>query len=1291
MNNEFKKSKKGKDTVYTLESASGGATGAGAIASVSSPIGGIRRRGDNLIAQEGDKDTTVTVPVTQKPRQGPLKPQTGAGAHRDKKKEQKQGKEKHRKPFYEDHEVEMASGELQGIAKNAVKLLNLVRQYGERGDLAAWQQSKITKAADYLNSVLQNLDSKQNPLEDHSTVGGWGKGSYDSYAGTRHGRGVMELKEPSGTMFLKFRIKNLPNDDKMVYAYGGFGTTPKDITAGNAKIKPFGADDAADVIAKIRSILSDREFVGVEKIVLDIPNSLMGPLGKVVDYAERDERVDLYSGSGLEDEPDSRSGGKVIGIDPEGKRINREPAKAQVGGSSRGVASTGMVTVQGSRDGQQLIQALMSQGRLSRDTKVQGSNVTLRHDDYKKILDVLGNDRFQAMFRKVGSVAEAKPGWMLKQDPKLGAKVKAKTDLAKKRQAAYGDPSAGKSIEKNKEQGMAEGSLEEVDRRGFLKGLGAAAVAGAAGVSTKADAQEVTQWTKYATDLAVRTMSRIHQDTGYDLRNWLVTNVSNWVTDYCSRTNSYNAKNVIDYCNQQGLEASGLDKQNALVTAFLTNMKNRYQDFLSAYRAALTEKTQEYNKELQKSQNQKQEMGGLEGKDFDILVEALMLYALSKDYASDPSASFSQIHKDVSASIGRFIRTHNNKEYVNSIFAKVKNVLDNKIKPNKEVYLNEVNRAGRLAAQTIANLDKLSSSKEPEFKEEQGVAEGDPGAKYRVKSIGRDAKGDYYISPSTGKKVYKKANQGDHENPNTGEIKPKVKESNYGTGQESFTAEIRNPAYDPRIHKDPNSEPFATIEVEITYNVEEEHGQYSISLDSVVDTYTGQPVDINKLNYNQLEDMADNDYRKKLQRSRGQRDHDDFFEDTYLSALDSKLAEAVQAKPWSAADIRSGRGRHLEPGDFEKTSNTPIKPRPDLEKFRADRAAGRIPPAKPGGMLDRVRSTLPKEGWEDEAENFNKFVEYATNRLSSTPPGATRWAMAQKLSALETKEFGSELLGKNKITSTIDGILDNLKDKETSPNASLRPGHISTPFGSVANPDKPEIDTSWSVTPAGKEWLKMAEQELRDAITKGTDELYRVAVALSKDQSNKFGSNNKLITGEPLTHEIALIKNRITDELKAQYRQRAADDSDYDDTPVPDSMLDDLEELATTHPEKFKQAIEAFIKQETGIDIPDMTVNQLLEFVRDLKENPPEDFETAVTNWLKDTSKDKQSSDLYMSELATKVAEKLNPQADVGVWVKDFQRANPNKYHQFKNKTPQKKAQMAVAAHYAANEPSKKK
>jgi hypothetical protein len=65
----------------------------------------------------------------------------------------------------EDHEIQMASSELQSIAKNAVHLLDLVRKYSEEEGLDAWQQSKITKAADYLNSVLQSISGEQTNLE----------------------------------------------------------------------------------------------------------------------------------------------------------------------------------------------------------------------------------------------------------------------------------------------------------------------------------------------------------------------------------------------------------------------------------------------------------------------------------------------------------------------------------------------------------------------------------------------------------------------------------------------------------------------------------------------------------------------------------------------------------------------------------------------------------------------------------------------------------------------------------------------------------------------------------------------------------------------------------------------------------------------------------------------------------------------------------------------------------------------------------------------------------------------
>ena len=54
-------------------------------------------------------------------------------------------------------------------------------------------------------------------------------------------------------------------------------------------------------------------------------------------------------------------------------------------------------------------------------------------------------------------------------------------------------------------------------------------------------------------------------------------------------------------------------------------------------------------------------------------------------------------------------------------------------------------------------------------------------------------------------------------------------------------------------------------------------------------------------------------------------------------------------------------------------------------------------------------------------------------------------------------------------------------------------------------------------------------------------------------------------------------------------------------------------------------------------------------------------------------------------------AEKLAATADVGDWVTDFKAADPNKYHQFKNKTDIKKQQMAVAAYYDSKQPKSKK
>ena len=78
----------------------------------------------------------------------------------------KQIREEHQKidsQIVEDHEFSMARSELKSIISNAQNLLGKLK--GE-GDLEAWMQSKITKAADYLTAVHDNIASGEAELKE---------------------------------------------------------------------------------------------------------------------------------------------------------------------------------------------------------------------------------------------------------------------------------------------------------------------------------------------------------------------------------------------------------------------------------------------------------------------------------------------------------------------------------------------------------------------------------------------------------------------------------------------------------------------------------------------------------------------------------------------------------------------------------------------------------------------------------------------------------------------------------------------------------------------------------------------------------------------------------------------------------------------------------------------------------------------------------------------------------------------------------------------------------------------
>lgn len=57
-----------------------------------------------------------------------------------------------------DHEVQMARSDLYKAGKYAIDLHNMLKTVGEAHGLEGWVQAKITKAADYLESVYHYLD-----------------------------------------------------------------------------------------------------------------------------------------------------------------------------------------------------------------------------------------------------------------------------------------------------------------------------------------------------------------------------------------------------------------------------------------------------------------------------------------------------------------------------------------------------------------------------------------------------------------------------------------------------------------------------------------------------------------------------------------------------------------------------------------------------------------------------------------------------------------------------------------------------------------------------------------------------------------------------------------------------------------------------------------------------------------------------------------------------------------------------------------------------------------------------
>jgi hypothetical protein len=181
MNNEFKKSKSNNETRYTLESMTAGATGSSNVATATGSLGKVQKRG-NILAQEADKKKDGPKPrnfVAKNAKMG------GAGAHKDKKKEQKQGAAKHKKPYMESLKGKLADlksrlVELQEGEQRMSRAAKGNEKYGKDGMKAlakAGREGASEKKLDAIRDKHDNYSEDSDPCWDsHKMVGTKKKG-----------------------------------------------------------------------------------------------------------------------------------------------------------------------------------------------------------------------------------------------------------------------------------------------------------------------------------------------------------------------------------------------------------------------------------------------------------------------------------------------------------------------------------------------------------------------------------------------------------------------------------------------------------------------------------------------------------------------------------------------------------------------------------------------------------------------------------------------------------------------------------------------------------------------------------------------------------------------------------------------------------------------------------------------------------------------------------------------------------------------------------------------------------
>lgn len=185
-----------------------------------------------------------------------------------------------------DFEYEMARSELKALIADAQKILSNLK--GE-GNLEAWVQSKITKAADYINAAADNLEHSDEPVNEAKAFDGY----YSKYD-PRYTKMPSEREIPTIIILKRKAIRIYPDNQKVALYYSQaldrYVTIPFGTFEGGSVNEEVKSDDDSDNPYVVKSTYTKYKNPKDQKEILRMQGELQKMKNKMASGGYKDAK-----------------------------------------------------------------------------------------------------------------------------------------------------------------------------------------------------------------------------------------------------------------------------------------------------------------------------------------------------------------------------------------------------------------------------------------------------------------------------------------------------------------------------------------------------------------------------------------------------------------------------------------------------------------------------------------------------------------------------------------------------------------------------------------------------------------------------------------------------------------------------------------------------------------------------------------------------------------------------------------------------------------------------------------